>query len=30
MALVGRLLKLLPNWLYDALFSKAPHKPRRH
>ena len=28
MALVGRLLKLLPNWLYDLLFSKAPHKPR--
>lgn len=29
MALVGRLMKLLPNWLYDALFSKAPHKPRK-
>ena len=28
MGLVGRLLKLLPNWLYDLLFSKAPHKPR--
>lgn len=29
MALVGRMLKLLPNWLYDALFAKAPHKPRK-
>ena len=28
MAIVGRLLKLLPNWLYDRLFAKAPHKPR--
>ena len=28
MGLVGRVLKLLPNWLYDFLFSKAPHKPR--
>lgn len=28
MALVGQALKLLPNRLYDALFSKAPHKPR--
>ena len=28
MAIVGRLLKLLPNWLYDLLFAKAPHKPR--
>lgn len=30
MALVGRVLKLLPNWLYDFLFSKAPHKPRKN
>lgn len=30
MALVGRLLKLLPNWLYDRLFARAPHKPRAH
>jgi len=29
MALVGRALKLLPNWLYDALFRRAPHKPRK-
>lgn len=28
MGLVGKLLKLLPNWLYDLAFSKAPHKPR--
>jgi hypothetical protein len=27
--LVGRLLRLLPNWLYDVLFSRAPHKPRK-
>ena len=26
---VGLLLKLLPNWMYDFLFSKAPQKPRR-
>lgn len=29
MAIVGRILKLLPNWLYDMLFSRAPHKPRK-
>jgi hypothetical protein len=29
MALMGRLLKGLPNRLYDFLFSKAPHKPRK-
>ncbi len=29
MALVGRLLKLLPNWLYDSLFHRAPRKPRK-
>ena len=28
MALVGHVLKLLPNWLYDFVFSKVPHKPR--
>lgn len=28
MALVGRLLKLLPNCVYDFVFNKAPHKPR--
>ena len=29
MAIVGRMLKLLPDWLYDALFARAPHKPRK-
>ncbi len=29
MGLVGRVLKLLPNWLYDFAFSRAPHKPRK-
>ncbi len=24
---VSWLLRALPNWLYDALFSRAPHKP---
>ena len=28
MGLVGRLMKLLPNWLYDFVFKKAPYKPR--
>jgi short-subunit dehydrogenase len=25
---VGRVLKMLPNWLYDRLFVNAPRKPR--
>ncbi len=29
MGIVAKLLRLLPNWLYDRLFSKAPHKPRK-
>ncbi len=29
MGMVGWLMKRLPNWLYDALFSKAPHKSRK-
>ncbi len=28
MALVGRLIRVLPNWLYDALASRGPRKPR--
>ena len=28
MSLVGRLLKLLPNWLFDLAFAKVKHKPR--
>lgn len=26
---VSWLLRLLPNWLYDAAFARAPHKPSR-
>ena len=29
MGLLGRVLKILPRWLYDRLFAGAPHKPRR-
>lgn len=29
MAVVARMLKLLPNWAYDRLFEKAPRKPRQ-
>jgi short-subunit dehydrogenase len=29
MALVGWALRRTPRFLYDALFSRAPHKPRR-
>jgi short-subunit dehydrogenase len=28
MGLTGWLLKRLPNWIYDPVFSKAPHKSR--
>jgi short-subunit dehydrogenase len=28
MAIVGRVWRALPNWLYDALASRAPRKPR--
>lgn len=28
MGVVAKLLRLLPNSVYDRLFSKAPHKPR--
>ena len=28
MAVLGWVLKRLPNWLYDLAFSKAPHKSR--
>jgi short-subunit dehydrogenase len=28
MGIVAKGLRLLPNWLYDRLFAKAPHKPR--
>lgn len=29
MALVARVLHVMPNWLYDRLFARAPRKPRR-
>lgn len=29
MGLVAKGLRLLPNWLYDLLFAKAPRKPRQ-
>ena len=29
MGVVGRVLQLLPNWLYDRLFAHAPRKPRK-
>jgi len=29
MALVARLLRAMPNWLYDRILAGAPHKPRR-
>ena len=28
MAILGRILKILPLWLYDRELSKAPRKPR--
>jgi short-subunit dehydrogenase len=28
MGVVAKLLRVLPNWLYDLAFSKAPHKAR--
>lgn len=29
MALVGAVLRVLPRWLYDRAFAKAPRKPRQ-
>jgi short-subunit dehydrogenase len=29
MAMVARALHVMPHWLYDALFARAQHKPRR-
>lgn len=28
MGVVAKLMRLLPNWLYDLVFSRAPRKPR--
>jgi len=30
MGWVARVLRILPNWLYDLLFAKAPRKGRQH
>lgn len=29
MGVVAKVLRMLPNWLYDLLFANAPHKPRK-
>jgi short-subunit dehydrogenase len=29
MAVVARVLHIMPGWLFDALFARAQHKPRR-
>jgi len=29
MAVVSRIMRLLPAWLYDKLATNAPRKPRR-
>jgi short-subunit dehydrogenase len=29
MGVVAKLLRALPNWLYDILFARAPHKARK-
>lgn len=28
MGVVAKMLRMAPNWLYDAVFARAPHKPR--
>ena len=28
MGVVAKLMRLMPNWLYDALFTRAPRKPK--
>jgi hypothetical protein len=28
MGIAAKLLRGLPNWLYDAAFARAPRKPR--
>lgn len=30
MGIVAKLLRLLPNWLYDIAFARAPHKARKN
>jgi short-subunit dehydrogenase len=29
MAIVARLLRVLPNWLFDRVMARRPHKPRK-
>jgi hypothetical protein len=29
MGVVAKLLRLLPNWAFDRLFSNRPYKPRK-
>ncbi|RJF99841.1 SDR family oxidoreductase [Noviherbaspirillum saxi] len=29
MGIIAKLLRMLPNWLYDAVFARAPHKARK-
>ncbi|MGS0741837.1 SDR family oxidoreductase [Glaciimonas sp. GG7] len=29
MGIVAKVLRMLPNWLYDLVFAKAPHKARK-
>jgi len=29
MAIVGSLMRAMPNWLYDRLFARTPHKTRK-
>jgi hypothetical protein len=29
MGVVAKVLRALPNWLYDPAFSRAPHKARQ-
>jgi short-subunit dehydrogenase len=29
MAIVAKILRALPNWLYDRVMAKRPHKPRK-
>jgi hypothetical protein len=29
MGVVAKAMRALPNWLYDLLFARAPHKARK-
>jgi hypothetical protein len=28
MGVAGRILRMVPNWLYDRVFTRMPRKPR--